>query len=323
MIPLSATEVSGLVDPTYPSAATSKKYVDANYLASGVTLNAISANNISGGIITTNNLTLNANTISGLINPIWPSAASNKNYIDTISGNLNDKIDAVSDTPTTWGVITTGTGIDTSAEIGISGAGATLSVDQGEILSTVSSNAKSAYDWTNSTSGQILAYPSSAGFGTSGTVASLVSFSSNASNLYLQSGVIYNAISTNSLSSNSAIINTIDYSYPPITYSIANVKISANHNINLARFETGSSKSCYIYQAYACNSGCVGISGLKVEVLDDGVSIYSTSSQILQQGAPLANSDDDSSIEIRFMYSGETSFTGHQFGTAMLQVGVY
>jgi len=79
------------------------------------------------------------------------SSNVNRALIDAISGNLDTKIDAISDTPTTWGVITAGTGIESTGDIGVSGAGATLSITQSEILTTVSSNAKSAYDWfTNS-----------------------------------------------------------------------------------------------------------------------------------------------------------------------------
>ena len=117
--------------------------------------------------------------------------------------------------------------------------------------------------------------------------------------------------------------NKWENKYPPMTYSVANIQISANSNINLARFDTGAGKSCYVWQAYACGSGGTAISGLKVEVLDDDVSIYSTSSQIIQQGSPLAKSDAASSIEIRFMYSGGGALSGYKYGTGMVQVSVY
>jgi len=51
-------------------------------------LDHISSQKISGGAIITDDFTLNANTISGLRDPVYPSAAANKHYIDTISSNL-------------------------------------------------------------------------------------------------------------------------------------------------------------------------------------------------------------------------------------------
>ena len=55
----------------------------------------LSSNSISGGSFLTGDLTINANTISGLIDPTWPSSAASKHYVDTISGNLDGKIDAI------------------------------------------------------------------------------------------------------------------------------------------------------------------------------------------------------------------------------------
>jgi len=55
----------------------------------------ISSTLISGAV-TTGDFSLNANTISGLIDPIWPNAAANKNYVDTISGNINSRFVASS-----------------------------------------------------------------------------------------------------------------------------------------------------------------------------------------------------------------------------------
>jgi hypothetical protein len=52
----------------------------------------LSSNTISGGSITTSDFSLIANTISGLIDPIWPSAAANKHYVDSIQTSGWDTI---------------------------------------------------------------------------------------------------------------------------------------------------------------------------------------------------------------------------------------
>jgi len=53
--------------------------------------NYVSSQHTSGGTLYANSISLNANTISGLILPIWPSAAASKRYIDIISGNIKYK----------------------------------------------------------------------------------------------------------------------------------------------------------------------------------------------------------------------------------------
>ena len=117
-----------------------------------------------------------------------------------------------------------------------------------------------------------------------------------------------------------------------MTYSLANVRISANQNINLFRMQCPTDKKLYIYQAQACASGGLGISGMKVEVLANSSlplngshSIYSTSSQILQQGNPLAESSADDFVEGRFMYSGGANGlagNNYQYGSCSIQVMV-
>jgi len=139
------------IDDYIASASAISRFADSSniqskFLLSGVTYNYISSQNISGGSVTTGELTLNANIISGLIDPIYPSAAANKHYIDTISGNLDTKIDAISDTPTTWGVLTAGTGIDALTNVGVSGAGETVTVLG---YNTISSQAKQGYDFSS------------------------------------------------------------------------------------------------------------------------------------------------------------------------------
>ena len=120
----------------------------------------------------------------------------------------------------------------------------------------------------------------------------------------------------------------------PMTYSVNNIQISANQNLNMARFKCPTGKKAYIYQAYACGSGGTGIGELYVEMLADSNTalvgadtVYKTSSAELQQGNPLASCDAGDYVEIRFMYSG-TSATpaagaGYKYGNAMMQVGVY
>jgi hypothetical protein len=108
---------------------------------------------------------------------------------------------------------------------------------------------------------------------------------------------------------------------PAMTYDIANIKISANQNINLARFSCPAGKKAYVWQAYACNSGQASVADLCIELLSGNTSVYKTSSSELQQGNPLAVSDGGNT-EIRFMYSGANA-SGYEYGTGMIQVSVY
>jgi hypothetical protein len=109
--------------------------------------------------------------------------------------------------------------------------------------------------------------------------------------------------------------------YPSITFSVANVFISANSNLNLARFETGSGKNCYLWQAQCAGSGGATISGLCVEYSGASTVRYKTSSSVIQQGNPLAVSTGP--VEIRMMYSGGNLLTGGQYGTAFVNVSIY
>ena len=108
---------------------------------------------------------------------------------------------------------------------------------------------------------------------------------------------------------------------PAMTYSIANVRLSAQQNINLARFIAPAGKKVYIWQAYACNSGMTSVADLQIELLSGSTSVYTTSSNTLQQGNPLAVSDGGN-IEIRLMYSGGNA-SGIQYATGMIQISVY
>jgi hypothetical protein len=107
----------------------------------------------------------------------------------------------------------------------------------------------------------------------------------------------------------------------PMTYNIANIYLSAAQHINLAKFKCPADSKVYVYQAYACNSGQSMIGGLAVEIISGATSKYLTSSATLQQGNPLV-CFDGGDTEINFRYSG-TNVEGSEYGTAMMQVGVY
>jgi len=109
--------------------------------------------------------------------------------------------------------------------------------------------------------------------------------------------------------------------YPSITFSVANVFISANSTLNLARFETGSGKNCYLWQAGCCGSGGATISGLCIQYSGASNVTYKTSSSVIQQGNPLATSTGP--VKIRMMYSGSVNLVGGQYGTAFANVSIY
>jgi len=394
--------------------------------------------------------------LTALLNDNYPGSSNvNRALIDAISGNLDDKIDAMSDTPSTWGTLTAGTGINTLTNVGVSGAGATVSVDESAILTTVSSNAKTAYDWytassqkysnwqnsgsllgtaynhsqdntqahtdyllnnsSDTTSGELTA----AGYHTTGFVSSNKISSNTIKTRTITDGLTYITISSASAgdcmvwltpgpfpsfpyfkygqsdSPEDAALCELQDSYfrikdnsgdqvifvrgetppvvyignashgaeiardeilqvsggiyskslssqtisggtikgiAPITYSVANIRLSANQNINLAKFQCPANKSAYIYQANSCASGLqYGISGLFIEMLagsdfnlNGSNSVYKTSSQIIQQGNPLGKTTAGQCVEIRLMYSGtQAGLTGIKFGTGMMMVGVY
>jgi len=110
--------------------------------------------------------------------------------------------------------------------------------------------------------------------------------------------------------------------YPSITFSVANVFISANSNLNLARFNTGSGKNCYIWQANCAGSGGASISGLCIQLLEGTTNKFKTSSSEIVQGNPLGASATGD-VEIRMMYSGGANLTGGKYGSAFMNVGIY
>ena len=110
--------------------------------------------------------------------------------------------------------------------------------------------------------------------------------------------------------------------YPSITFSVSNVFVSANCNLNLARFNTGAGHNCYLWQANCASSGGVSISGLCVQLLQGTTNIYKTSSATIEQGNPLGAAATGD-LEIRIMYSGTTTLTGGKYGTAFMNVSIY
>jgi len=107
---------------------------------------------------------------------------------------------------------------------------------------------------------------------------------------------------------------------PPLTFSIANIRMSAQQNINLTRFTCPPGTCAYVWQACACNSGNNSVADLKIEFLSGSTVKYSTSSNIVQQGYPLVSSNGQ--IEIRFAYSGSNA-TDIVYGTSFMQVSIY
>jgi len=135
-------------------------------------------------------------------------------------------------------------------------------------------------------------------------------------------------ISSNIISSQSI------HGITPATYSIANIRISANQNLNICRFDCGVTQKAYIYQAYACCSSGRGMGDLYIEMLagttlplDGSDTVYKTSSATIQQGNPLGESVAGDHVEIRFMYSGDTfapeGGNNIQYGNGFMMVGVY
>ena len=464
---LEAYEISGLSTAYYNSGAVNKLYVDTisgnldskidalgsfnpenyitssnaisrfadsssiqtNYLISGVVYNSISSQHISGGYILTNDLTLNANTISGLIDPIYPSAAANKHYVDTVSGSLSTRINALGafneeDYITSSNIIanyakstnlynrvwidTLSGNIDgrldtlegydqfshenyitsanafsrfadssninsrfiasSTALIKFAGSSAInnklagylisspmVNKSDGDVLtwddtnnvwssqastgglegSTVSSNfftigsGNTLWDWFSESGSKLSTISGSL----SDRINAMGSFdaenyitSANAINRFVGSGITLNAISSNKISGGEF------KGISPITYNMANIRLSANQSLEITKFQCPATKSAYVYQANACASGTqYGISGLYIQMLAGSSfgltgadNVYKTSSQILQQGNPLGQSSAGEFVKVRLMYSGtQNTLTGIKYGNGMMQIGVY
>lgn len=257
-----------------------------------------------------------------------------------------------------FGTLSNGNGIKTLS-VGISGSNGIVSVDFGSSDTQVASGSHlhddRYYTKTQSASNY---YPSSLGHNhvndssihftksnidTVGTITTGTWHGSAIEQLYLQSGSQYYQAFLHSSNTNNphntSITNLSDtaistpqsgqlltyngqnwVNYPPsITFNIANVRISSQQNINLARFHTPTNKSVYVWQAEASNSGGASIGDLKIQLLSGNSIIYSTSSNTVQIGYPLAKAAGN--IEIRFAYSG-SNVTGIQYGTAFINISV-
>jgi len=145
---------------------------------------------------------------------------------------------------------------------------------------------------------------------------------SGASGFYtISSSVNPRWVSSNAISSNSLIVNQIDYSYPPLTFTIPNIRISANQALNLGKFITPGTTSAYVLQSYCNNSGNNSIGDLSVQMLSGSTIQYSCSSNTLQQETTFSSSKGN--LEFRFTYSGSSNPTGYQWGTGLIQIGVW
>jgi len=172
--------------------------------------------------------------------------------------------------------------------------------------------------------GDVNYYPSSQGSSLSDSLTSHV----NNSSIHFTKDSInlddLGDVSTTSLVSGNQLIymgttSKWKNAYPPLTFSIANVKLSGQQNLNLARFTTPPGKSCYVWQASACGSGGAAIADLKIQILSGNTVVYSTSSATVQQGSPLAVTQGN--IEIRLAYSGSNA-TGEVYGTGFMSLSI-
>jgi len=116
----------------------------------------------------------------------------------------------------------------------------------------------------------------------------------------------------------------------PLTFSIANVRISAQQVIPLVQFtcplrSDNSSEQVYVWKACACDSSQASRNGLCIQILSGNTIVYTNSSATLTKGYPLATTDGGKTT-IRFGYSSQNDSSLEQdgifFGTALMQVSV-
>ncbi|MCD6346617.1 MAG: hypothetical protein J7L96_04270 [Bacteroidales bacterium] len=88
----------------------------------------------------------------------------------------------------------------------------------------------------------------------------------------------------------------------PITFSTPAIGLRGNRYVNLARFITPSGKQLYTWMAQVSDINGNYVSGLRLELLSGNTVVYSTSSNIVEIGSPLATTSGD--ITIRIIYSG-------------------
>lgn len=225
-------------------------------------------------------------------------------------------------TTSTFEFINAGTGLGGWADDAYGVSSSAGSAMSPEVLgySTISSNAQWSQNWLNVSGSQ---------------VSSIIGSGSEYSQAYASAQIALYGVSTSNIGGLSDVTSsspksgqvlvygadetntTWQNAYPPISYSIANVRISAQQNINLGKFTLPSNKTCYAIQAYAANSGGASVGDLKVQMLSGSIVKFSTSSNILQQYSNPSSSTGD--IEIRFAYSG-SNVSGIEYGTCLCQV---
>jgi len=243
-------EISGISIPTYPSGVSNKSYVD---LISGSIITHISNNyytqtwidSLSGNIDTrldskqdlldgseyypssigaglsgsfnthTSDSTIHF-TKSSLDDDYTGSSNVNISLINAISSNLRTDIEAIEDTPVNWGTLTEGTGIAPLTGVGISGSGDNDITVLG--YSTISSQAKQGYEFSSNSD----IFDKTSYITSSNTIERFAD-SSNIQSKFLLSGVIYNAISSQSMSSNNILVSDIyisDWDNNSITHTV-------------------------------------------------------------------------------------------------------
>jgi hypothetical protein len=327
--------ISGLTQPTFNSGAVNKKYADIKFKSSSGNWVFASSQKISGGTI--KNTTLYTSLITDSDRLTYPNTIKFSN--DEMKFSVYDKhmIDFAGDdnrihirSGSIWGHLnstTLGYMFNPSQGLYINIPNTYSSPYKLAVVGTISgsnyigvriSGAKDINNWNshswhnsgiqwNETTNKWIAKPSS-GTGGGSTLDSMTDVT------------ITTPLSGQVLT---YMQNTAQWvnRYPSMTYNVANVLISAGTNLNIARFNTGTGKNCYLWQASCCGSGGIGISGLKIQLLQSTTNKYWTSSQIVQQGNPLTKATGD--IEIRMMYSGGGILTGKKYGSSFMNVSVW
>jgi hypothetical protein len=250
-----------------------------------------------------------ANEISGLSSPSYNSGAANKGYVDSVSGSV-----------VTWA---DGQFYLSSMGYGLSGSYNTHKSDEdGHHTAFIGIQDQYANTISPEDTGDTIIFS-----GQGGTIVS-----GNTNTLYVSSSTAGGSTTVDGLTdtniNSAASGHILMYSgsnwaniMPPMNFNIANVRISAQQNINLTRFTCPAGKQVHIWQAAACNSGGTSIADLYIECLSGTTSVYKTSSSTLQEGNPLGVATGGN-IEVRFMYSGGSA-SGIQYGTGFMNISVY
>jgi hypothetical protein len=266
----------------------------------------------------TQTIVISAFEMSGLAKPTYPSAAANKSYIDTISSNIDTRLDALGGfnpanyraSSNLWGYVSTQS--ISSARI------------ESKYIETISSNA-------------LVKYLASSAFKRSNWNPSTWDASSvawnNATSSWDSKARNLSALRDVSITTpqyGEALLYGVDggtkwtNDLPPLTFNIANIRLSAQQAINITRFKCPGTKKVRILQASACNSAQNAIHGLFVQVLSGSRIQFKTSSATLRQGYPISSTQGGNTT-IRFGITSNVSLVGTrvQYGTAFIQIGVW